>query len=119
MGVPIGKLICASNKNDVLTEFLRTGVYDRNRPFHTTMSPSMDILISSNLERLLYTLSGGNDAEVRGYMEQLNREGRYQVREELLMQIRELFWAGSCGEEETTETIHRYYTEKGLSLIHI
>ena len=113
MGVPIGKLICASNKNDVLTEFLRTGVYDRNRTFHTPMSPSMDILISSNLERLLYTLSGGNDAEVRGYMEQLNREGRYQVREEILAQVRDLFWAGSCGEEETTETIRRYYTEKG------
>ena len=113
MGVPIGKLICASNKNDVLTEFLRTGVYDRNRPFHTTMSPSMDILISSNLERLLYTLSGGSDAEVRGYMEQLNTTGRYQVSDAIMEQIRNLFWAGSCGEEDTTETIHRYYAEKG------
>ena len=69
MGLPVGKLICASNSNDVLTDFLRTGVYDRNRPFHTTMSPSMDILISSNLERLLFDLSGENDAEVRGYMD--------------------------------------------------
>ena len=112
MGVPIGKLICASNKNDVLTEFLRTGVYDRNRPFHTTMSPSMDILISSNLERLLYALSGGNDGEVRGYMEQLNATGRYEVSEQIMQQIRDLFWAGSCDEEKTTETIHRYYTEK-------
>ena len=66
MGLPVGKLICASNCNDVLTDFLRTGVYDRNRPFHTTMSPSMDILVSSNLERLLFDLSGENDAEVRG-----------------------------------------------------
>ena len=66
MGIPVGKLICASNRNDVLTDFIRTGVYDRNRPFHTTMSPSMDILISSNLERLLFDLSGGDDALVRG-----------------------------------------------------
>ena len=113
MGVPIGKLICASNKNDVLTEFLRTGVYDRNRTFYTTMSPSMDILISSNLERLLFSLTGGNDEEVRGYMEQLNATGRYQVSAELLEKIRELFWAGSCGEEETLSTIQRYYTDEG------
>ena len=73
MGAPIGRLICASNRNDVLTEFLRTGVYDRNRPFYTTMSPSMDILISSNLERLLYALSDGNDAEVRSYMKTAER----------------------------------------------
>ena len=63
MGLPVGKLICASNCNDVLTDFLRTGVYDKNRPFHTTMSPSMDILVSSNLERLLFDLSGENDAK--------------------------------------------------------
>ncbi len=72
-GAPIGRLICASNRNDVLTEFLRTGMYDRNRPFYTTMSPSMDILISSNLERLLYALSDGNDAEVRSYMKTAER----------------------------------------------
>lgn len=112
MGVPIGKLICASNKNDVLTEFLRTGVYDRNRTFHTTMSPSMDILISSNLERLLYALSDGDDAQVRGYMEQLNTVGRYQVSDAIMEKIRDLFWAGSCGEEETLSTIHAYYTEQ-------
>ena len=112
MGVPIGKLICASNKNDVLTEFLRTGVYDRNRTFHTTMSPSMDILISSNLERLLFALTDGNDALVRGYMEQLNKTGRYQVSEEILAKVRDLFWADSCSEEDTVDTIHRYYTEK-------
>ena len=111
MGVPVGKLICASNQNDVLTEFLRTGVYDRNRTFYTTMSPSMDILISSNLERLLYMLSG-SDAEVRGYMEQLNTTGRYQVSDTILEKVRGLFWAGSCGEDSTLETIHRYYTEK-------
>ena len=74
MGVPMGKLICASNPNNVLTDFLHTGVYDRNRAFYNTMSPSMDILISSNLERLLFDLSGQNDAEVRGYMEPLNAD---------------------------------------------
>ncbi|MFQ9917128.1 MAG: hypothetical protein ACLRWQ_12835 [Flavonifractor plautii] len=71
MGLPVGKLICASNSNNVLTDFLATGTYDRNRPFHTTMSPSMDILVSSNLERLLFALSGQNDQEVAGYMKQL------------------------------------------------
>ena len=79
MGLPVGKLICASNCNDVLTDFLRTGVYDKNRPFHTTMSPSMDILVSSNLERLLFDLSGENDAEVRGYMDALGKTGKYEV----------------------------------------
>ena len=68
MGVPVNKLICASNSNNVLTDFLRTGVYDRNRPFYTTMSPSMDILISSNLERLLYAFSGEDDELVSDYM---------------------------------------------------
>ena len=79
MGLPVGKLICASNCNDVLTDFLRTGVYDKNRPFHTTMSPSMDILVSSNLERLLFDLSGENDAEVKGYMDALAKTGKYEV----------------------------------------
>ena len=78
MGVPIGRLICASNENNVLTDFIRTGTYDRNRPFYQTASPSMDILISSNLERLLYLLSG-SDEEVRGYMQALAETGRYTV----------------------------------------
>ena len=71
MGLPVNRLICASNSNNVLTEFLTTGVYDRNRPFYTTVSPSMDILISSNLERLLYALSGEDDKLVADYMTQL------------------------------------------------
>ncbi|WP_295587290.1 threonine synthase [uncultured Oscillibacter sp.] len=113
MGLPVGKLICASNRNDVLTDFLRTGVYDRNRPFHTTMSPSMDILISSNLERLLFDLSGENDAEVRGYMEKLAKEGRYQVSDKIRAGLDAAFWGGFCGEEDTAATIGRYYAEKG------
>ena len=113
MGLPVGKLICASNKNDVLTDFLRTGVYDKNRPFHTTMSPSMDILVSSNLERLLFDLSGENDQEVRGYMEALGRSGRYEVSGNIKAALQEQFWGGSCDEAGTAETIARYYKEHG------
>ena len=113
MGLPVGKLICASNQNDVLTDFLRTGVYDRDRPFHNTVSPSMDILVSSNLERLLFHLSGEDDAEVRGYMEALGAGGRYEVSEKIKAALREQFWGGFCDEAGTTATIARYYKEHG------
>lgn len=113
MGLPVGKLICASNCNDVLTDFLRTGVYDRNRPFHTTMSPSMDILVSSNLERLLFDLSGENDEEVRHYMEQLAQTGRYEVSEAIKARIGAEYWGGFCDEAGTSATIAAYYQEKG------
>ena len=113
MGLPVGKLICASNKNDVLTDFLRTGVYDKNRPFHTTMSPSMDILVSSNLERLLFDLSGENDEEVRGYMDALARDGKYEASDTIKAALKEQFWAGSCGEENTAAAIARYYQKYG------
>ena len=113
MGLPVHMLICASNRNDVLTDFLRTGVYDRNRPFHTTMSPSMDILVSSNLERLLFDLSGQNDAEVRGYMEALARDGRYEVSDAIKAALKAQYWGGFCGEEDTAATIGRYYQDYG------
>ena len=113
MGLPVGKLICASNSNNVLTDFLRTGIYDRNRPFHNTMSPSMDILISSNLERLLFDLSGGNDEEVRGYMEQLSAQGRYEVSDAIRGQLQELYWGGFCDEAATAAAIADYYRNKG------
>ena len=116
MGLPVGKLICASNKNDVLTEFLTTGTYDRNRNFYNTISPSMDILISSNLERLLFDLSGQNGEQMKDYMNQLAMSGSYRVSDEILEQIRELFWAGSCGEAETAAAIGRYYGERGYLL---
>ena len=109
MGLPVGKLICASNCNDVLTDFLRTGVYDRNRPFHTTMSPSMDILVSSNLERLLFDLSGENDEEVRGYMESLTRDGKYEVSNAIKAALKEAFWGGFCDEAGTAAAIGDYY----------
>lgn len=105
MGLPVAKLICASNANNVLTDFLNTGVYDRNRPFYTTVSPSMDILISSNLERLLYDLSGRDDAAVRDWFGKLNQTGRYEVSDEVKAQIKELFWAGCCDDAGTEQTI--------------
>ena len=112
MGLPIGKLICASNANNVLTDFIRTGVYDRNRPFYNTTSPSMDILISSNLERLLYLLTG-SDEEVRGYMQSLNETGRYQVSEKVLNQIQENFVAGFCDDPRTLNTIEKTFHGSG------
>ena len=113
MGLPVNKLICASNSNDVLTDFLRTGVYDRNRPFHTTMSPSMDILISSNLERLLFDLSGENDEEVRGYMAALSKDGKYEVSDEIKAKLTEQYWGGFCDEAGTAATIAKYFKEYG------
>ena len=108
MGLPVGKLICASNANNVLTDFITTGTYDRNRPFYATESPSMDILISSNLERLLYLLSGSDEA-VRGYMAQLSETGRYTVSDGLRAKIGEIFAAGFCGDEGTEQTILEAY----------
>ena len=105
MGLPINKLICASNANNVLTDFIRTGVYDRNRSFYTTMSPSMDILISSNLERLIYDLSGCDSVKVKGWMDSLSATGRYEVDDDVKAKIKELFWAGCCDDAATQATV--------------
>jgi threonine synthase len=105
MGLPVKKFICASNKNNILTDFLTTGVYDRNRPFYTTSSPSMDILISSNLERLLYHLSGNDAKATAELMAKLSATGRYEVTSEVLAKIKEEFYAGFCDEDSTTKTI--------------
>lgn len=113
MGLPVHMLICASNSNNVLTDFLRTGIYDRNRPFHTTMSPSMDILISSNMERLIFDLSGRNDEEVRGYMKSLAEEGRYEVSDSIKAALKEQYWGGCCGEEACTAAMAAYWTKYG------
>ena len=113
MGVPIAKLICASNCNNVLTDFLTTGTYDRNRPFHTTVSPSMDILISSNLERLLYHLSGANDKEVAGLMKQLSDNGCYTVSDEIREKVTALFAAGWCDDDATKSTIRDVFEKHG------
>ena len=112
MGLPVGRLICASNSNNVLTEFLETGRYNRIRLFYKTKSPSMDILVSSNLERLLYLLSG--DCElVKGLMEQLSSEGRYHVPDYLHARIRNHFWGGSCGDLSAQQAIGTVWMEQG------
>lgn len=110
IGVPIGRLICASNANNVLTDFICTGKYDRNRAFHTTISPSMDILISSNLERLLSHLSG-DPVKVKGFMGDLSCKGEYLVDDKLKQQVDDLFWAGFCNDSGTRQTIGRVWND--------
>ncbi len=109
MGLPVNKLICASNANNVLTDFINTGVYDRNRSFFATVSPSMDILISSNLERLLYILCGRNSDTINEWFGSLKDSGKYQVSDDVSAQIKDLFSAGCCDDEETKETISLTY----------
>ena len=111
MGLPIGKLICASNSNRVLTDFIESGVYDRRRDFYRTVSPSMDILISSNLERLLYLL-GGAETTAR-LMKELTENGFYRAPDEIMEQIREGFAGYSASEPETLEEIGRSYKTDG------
>lgn len=111
MGLPIHRLICAANKNNVLTDFINTGIYDRNREFNKTISPSMDILISSNLERLLFLLCK-DASEVRGYMKDLSEKGRYKVSEQMIKTIQKLFWSSCSNDEETIQRIHSTYKEK-------
>ena len=110
LGLPVGTLVCASNANNVLTDFIRTGRYDKKRPFYLTSSPSMDILVSSNLERLLFLLSG-DEQLVAKLMRQLTEDGAYEVPEELKEKIQSLFWAGCCGDDETKRTIGRVWQE--------
>ncbi|MGN8897405.1 threonine synthase [Flavonifractor sp. HCP28S3_F3] len=111
MGVPIKRLICASNSNNVLTDFLKTGIYDRNRTFYNTMSPSMDILISSNLERLLFALSGHDDDQVREYMAELGQSGRYEVSKTIKDKMDKLFSAGYCDDTQTQKVIGAMWKE--------
>ncbi len=111
MGLPIGKLICASNANNILTDFLKTGTYDRNRDFYLTMSPSMDILISSNLERLLYFTAGSE--KTAQYMEELKTNGVYSVDGETLAEIQENFIGYFADEAATAATIKETYEKNG------
>ncbi|MGE4275759.1 MAG: threonine synthase [Lawsonibacter sp.] len=108
MGVPIDRLICASNSNNILTDFIHTGIYDRNRTFYNTMSPSMDILISSNLERLLLSLTQDVN-EVKDYMEQLSVSGRYEIRDRVREKMQKLFWGYYCDDRETQNVIGEIY----------
>lgn len=111
MGVPIGKLICASNRNNVLTDFFASGVYDRNRDFFATLSPSMDILISSNLERLLFELGGRDGEQVCALMAALQSEGRYTVPPQMKARMQDEFFAGCCSDEKTKATIRSVFEQ--------
>ncbi len=112
MGVPINKLICASNKNNVLCDFLNTGVYDRNREFYVTSSPSMDILVSSNLERLIYQIVGCDAKENATLMASLNQIGTYTITDEMRGQLGE-FYGNFATEEETAMAIHELFDKTG------
>lgn len=111
MGLPVGRLICASNKNRVLTDFFESGTYDRRRTFHLTSSPSMDILVSSNLERLLYLFSGAEQTSL--WMKSLKEEGYYTLPAEALAALRKEFSAGTADDEETAATVRRIYEQEG------
>ncbi|MCL6612001.1 MAG: threonine synthase [Peptococcaceae bacterium] len=112
-GLPVNRLICAANENNVLTGFIRTGIYDRKRPFRRTISPSMDILVSSNLERLLYHLTGGDSGAVGAWMEDLREKGRYDVGSGVLEKIRGLFWSDYADDRETLDTIRETFEKNG------
>lgn len=112
MGLPIDRLICASNENKVLFDFLRSGTYDRNREFVLTSSPSMDILISSNLERLIYRIAGNDGDKNKELMEALSHGGVYSITDEMKKQLAD-FYGNYANEEETAETIHDLYDNTG------
>ena len=111
MGLPVVGFVCASNANDVLTEFLTTGRFDKRRPFYKTTSPSMDILVSSNLERLLYLVSG-DAGYVAQLMAQLNEQGWYQVSEDILARLQAVFGCGCCNDAGAAEVIGRLWREQ-------
>ena len=115
MGLPVGKLICASNENRVLTDFFTEGVYDKNRPFVLTSSPSMDILISSNLERLIFRLCGNDPDRCRELMRQLAAEGKYEITQEMRAELQD-FAAGCADEAQTAAEIGRMFREEGYVL---
>ncbi len=112
MGLPIAKLICASNENKVLFDFLSTGIYDRNREFMLTSSPSMDILISSNLERLIYYIAGADSNKNVELMSQLSKSGKYEITEEMSHKLSD-FYGNYASEEDTSATIKKIYEDTG------
>jgi len=113
MGIPIGKLICASNQNNVLTDFFESGTYDMNRPFYTTISPSMDILESSNFERFLYYISGEDSERTAGWMKDLKSTGKLTVNEEEFSRVKANFAGAYVDDEETKAIIEQVYNSYG------
>ncbi len=116
MGLPVNKFICASNKNNILTDFFTTGKYDTNREFYKTNAPAMDILVSSNLERLVWFMENGNGQKVSEYMNTLKETGVYQVDDTTFTKIQEQFVAGMFNEQEILDTIKDCYTKTGYVL---
>ncbi|PWL98068.1 MAG: threonine synthase, partial [Clostridiales bacterium] len=116
MGLPVRKLVCASNRNRVLTEFFAKGVYDAKRTFYRTMSPSMDILVSSNLERLLFEVSGRNAALTAERMKSLSERGSYEISGAELGLLEEDFFAAYAGEDETVEAMYEIFEEYGYPM---
>ena len=114
LGLPVKKLVCASNSNNVLTEFIRTGSYNANRAFIPTISPSMDILVSSNLERLLFLLSNHNDVLINQYMSSLKEDGHYTISDELRHALQESFTAYDCSEEECKKVIYDTFNNEHI-----
>lgn len=112
MGLPVGKLICASNNNKVLYDFFQNGIYDRNRDFHVTISPSMDILISSNLERLLYAVSNNDTVGTKRFMEDLQRKGEYSITDVMKQNLSD-FYGGYANDEQTQKAIKKVYDQTG------
>ena len=115
MGLPIGKLLCASNENKVLYDFFQTGIYDRNRDFVLTTSPSMDILISSNLERLIYRIAGNDSEKNAALMAELAKNGSYTITDEMKNAMRD-FAGGYATEEQTAQEIRTVYEKNGYVL---
>ena len=116
MGLPVGRLLCASNANNVLFDFIEQGVYDANRPFHKTTSPSMDILVSSNLERLLFELCGRDDAQVKEWMQALKTGGEYRVDDSTRAALQESFSAGWADDAKALDAIRRVHAEHGYTM---
>ena len=113
MGLPVNRLICASNENNILTDFIITGIYNTNREFVKTISPSMDILVSSNLERLLYEMTGRNSKQVTHWMQELKANGVYEVDDKTKKKLKEVFFAGFCSDKDTFATISDIYDKFG------
>ena len=111
LGLPVNRLICASNRNNILTDFINTGLYDSRRELHLTLSPSMDILISSNLERLLFELTGHDAEIITAWMEELKSAGSYRTNDSTMTKIRDIFWADYADDRETAATIKKVYGE--------
>ncbi len=110
LGLPVNRLICAVNRNNVLSDFIRSGTYNCRRPLHQTLSPSMDILVSSNLERLLFELNNRDAGLVKTWMEQLMKDREYTVDKEVHGKIKELFWSGCADDQKTIDTIANVYS---------